>query len=55
MKIIEVWGNGINVIIKFTRDIGGIWWAASEWMAVSYPYTTQFLKNNGYRRLKYPF
>lgn len=26
----EIWGDGKNVIIKFTRDVGGIWWAASE-------------------------
>jgi asparagine N-glycosylation enzyme membrane subunit Stt3 len=52
-QVKEIWGNGTNVIIKFTRDVGGTWWAASEWMSVSYPYTEQFLKANGYRRLKW--
>ena len=54
INILEVWGNGIDVIIKFTREVGGIWWAASKWMTVSYPYTSQFLKANGYRRIKWP-
>lgn len=48
----EIWGDGVNVIIKFTRDVGGDWFAASEWMSISYPYTQQFLKDNGYRKLK---
>lgn len=48
----EIWGDGINVIIKFTRDVGGDWFAASEWMSISYPYTIQFLRENGYRKLK---
>ncbi len=47
----EIWGDGSNVIIKFTRGICGDWWAASEWMSISYPYTLQFLKENGYRKL----
>ena len=53
INILEIWGNGTEVIIKFTRDVGGIWWAASKWMTVSYPYTLQFLKANGYRKLNY--
>lgn len=49
----EIWGDGINVIIKFSRgDWSSDWWAASEWMSISYPYTPQFLKENGYRKLK---
>jgi hypothetical protein len=52
-QVKEIWGNGTDVIIKFTRDVGDIWWAASEWMSVSYPYTEHFLKANGYRRLKW--
>lgn len=55
INILEVWGNGTDVIIKYTCGVGGIWYAASKWMTVSYPYTDQFLKNNGYRKLKYPF
>ena len=51
-QIKEIWGDGTNVIIKFVRDVGGIWWAASEWMNVSYPYTEKFLKENGYRKLR---
>lgn len=47
----EIWGNGKDVVIKFTRDVGGIWYAASKWMTVSYPYTDKFLKDNGYRKL----
>lgn len=54
INILEVWGNGVDVIIKFTREVGGIWWAASKWMTISYPYTPQFLKANGYRRIKWP-
>lgn len=48
----EIWGNEKDVIIKFTRDVGEVWWAASEWMSVSYPYTEKFLKENGYRKLR---
>lgn len=49
----EIWGDGTNVIIKFTSIVDG-WtgFAASEWMSISYPYTSQFLKENGYRKLK---
>lgn len=43
------------MIIKFTHDDRKTLWAASEWMTISYPYTNHFLKNNGYRKLKYPF
>lgn len=51
-KIIEIWGDGNNVIIKFKKKgFNGIWYAASEWMTVSYPYTDKFLKDNGYRKL----
>ena len=53
IEILEVWGNGVDVVIKFKRDVGGIWYAASKWMSVSYPYTDKFLKDNGYRRLKW--
>lgn len=52
IEILEVWGNGVDVVIKFKRDVGGTWYAASKWMSVSYPYTDKFLKDNGYRRLK---
>ena len=52
INILEIWGNGKDVVIKFTRDNGGEWYAASRWMGISYPYTQQFLKNQGYRRLK---
>lgn len=47
----EIWGNGKDVIIKHTRNVGGIWYCASKWMTVSYPYTDKFLKDNGYRKL----
>lgn len=47
----EIWGNGTEVIIKFTKSFGGDWYAASKWMTVSYPYTDKFLKDNGYRKL----
>lgn len=51
-KIIEIWGDGNNVIIKFKKKgFNSIWYAASEWMTVSYPYTNKFLKDNGYRKL----
>lgn len=51
-QIKEIWGDGTNVIIKFVRDVGGIWWAASKWMSVNYPYTEKFLKENDYRKLR---
>lgn len=48
----EIWGDGTNVIIKFTRENSNSnLFAASEWMSISYPYTQQFLKENGYRKL----
>lgn len=49
----EIWGDGVNVIIKFTSSVNNwVGFAASEWMSISYPYTQQFLKENGYRKLK---
>ena len=51
-QIKEIWGDGTNVIIKFVCYVRGIWWAASEWMSVIYPYTEKFLKENGYRKLR---
>lgn len=50
----EIWGNGEDIIIKYTQSsIAGesIWYAASKWMSVSYPYTDKFLKDCGYRKL----
>lgn len=47
----EIWGNGKDVIIKHTRNVGGVWYCASKWMTVSYPYADKFLKDNGYRKL----
>ena len=47
--ILEVWGNGTDVIIKFTKDMGGIWYAASKWPTVNSPFMPK-----GYRRLKWP-
>lgn len=48
----EIWGNGKDVIIKFTKeDISGDWYTASKWMTVNYPYTDKFLMDKGYRKL----
>jgi hypothetical protein len=26
IEILEVWGNGVDVVIKFKRDVGGTWY-----------------------------
>jgi hypothetical protein len=53
MKILEIWGNGSNVIIKFKKGIGGIWWTASKWLNSNCNFTDDMLIKKGYRRLKW--
>lgn len=47
----EIWGNGIDVIIKFVKN-GVAYWGDSKWNGISYQYTNTYLKNEGFRRLK---
>lgn len=55
MKIIkEIWGNGTDVIIKYTKDNSNqIWFAASKWLNNNSNLNDNFLIKNGYRRKKY--
>ena len=54
MKLIkEIWGNGTDVIIKYTKDNSNqIWIAASKWLNNNSNLNDKFLIKNGYRRKK---
>lgn len=54
MKLIkEIWGNGTDVIIKYTKDDSDqIWIAASKWLNNNSNLNDKFLIKNGYRRKK---
>lgn len=54
MKTIkEIWGNGTDVIIKYTKDNSNqIWFAASKWLNNNSNLNDKFLIKNGYRRKK---
>lgn len=47
----EIWGNGKDIIIKYTKDIGGIWYAASSWMQNNSNLNDNWLKKNNYHKL----
>ena len=55
MKLIkEIWGNGTDVIIKYTKDESNqVWIAASKWLNNNSNLSDKFLIKNGYRRKKY--
>ena len=54
MKLIkEIWGNGTDVIIKYTNDNSHqVWIAASKWLNNNSNLNDKFLIKNGYRRKK---
>ena len=54
MKLIkEIWGNGTDVIIKYTKDDSNqVWIAASKWLNNNSNLNNKFLIKNGYRRKK---
>ena len=54
MKLIkEVWGDGADVIIKYTKDDSNqVWIAASKWLNNNSNLNDKFLIKNGYRRKK---
>ena len=54
MKLIkEIWGNGTDVIIKYTKDNSNqIWITASKWLNNNSNLNDKFLIKNGYRRKK---
>ena len=47
----EIWSNGKDIIIKYTKDIGGIWYAASSWMQNNSNLNDNWLKKNKYNKL----
>ena len=47
----EIWGNGKDVIIKYTKGVGGIWYAASSWMQNNSNLNDNWLKKNNYHKL----
>ena len=55
MKLIkEIWGNGTDVIIKYTNDNSNqVWIAASKWLNNNSNLNDKLLIKNGYRRKKY--
>ena len=54
MKLIkEIWGNGTDVIIKYTKDDSNqVWIAASKWLNNNSNLNDKFLIKNGYTRKK---
>ena len=54
MKLIkEIWGNGTDVIIKYTKnDSNQVWIAASKWLNNNSNLNDKFLIKNGYRKKK---
>lgn len=54
MKLIkEIWGNGTDVIIKYTKDDSNqVWIAASKWLNNNSNLNDKFLIKNGYRKKK---
>ena len=51
-KILEIWGNGVNVLIKTKEEFGGDSWCASKWLPVNSNYSQSFLDKQGYKKLK---
>lgn len=45
------WGNGTDVIIRYKRG-NGLWYAASKWLQINFPYTDKYLKKLGYTRIE---
>ena len=49
----EIWGNGTDVIIKYTKDDSNqVWIAASKWLNNNSNLNDKFLIKNGYRKKK---
>ena len=52
--ILEVWGNGIDIIIKYKKEnFNNIWFAASKWPNNNSNLNDIFLIKNGYRKIKW--
>ena len=53
MKLIkEIWGNGTDVIIKYTKDDSNqVWIAASKWLNNNSNLNDKFLIKNGYEKV----
>ena len=47
----EIWGNGKDIIIKYTKNVGGIWFAASAWMNNNSNLSDDWLRKNHYHKL----
>ena len=48
----EIWGNGIDVIIKYKKNgFNNIWFATSKWLTNNSNMNNDWLKKNGYRKL----
>ena len=47
----EIWSNGKDIIIKYTKDKGGIWYADSSWMKNNSNLNDNWLKKNNYHKL----
>ena len=52
--ILEVWGNGIDIIVKYKKEnFNNIWFAASKWLNNNSNLNDIFLIKNGYRKIKW--
>lgn len=52
--ILEIWGNGCDVIIKYKKEgFNNIWCAASKWLDNNSDLNDKFLIKKGYRRIKW--
>ena len=52
MKIISIWGNKEDVVIKYKKEgFNNIWIAASKWLSNNSDMSDNWLIINGYRQL----
>lgn len=52
--ILEIWGNGTDVVIKYKKPRSdNVWIAASKWLSNNSNMNNNWLIKNGYRRLNY--
>lgn len=52
MKIVAIWGNKEDVVIKYKKEgFNNIWIAASKWLSNNSDMSDNWLIKNGYRQL----
>lgn len=52
MKIVAIWGNKEDVVIKYKKEgFNNIWITASKWLSNNSDMSDNWLIKNGYRQL----